>query len=222
MSCKNYAVATLIVINIAAVSAAQANVIFDGGAPDQQNGYFSDTSNQGYLVETRSGSIASTLASFSGNLTFNGISWWGGLSPGPGMPGNDNFTLQILSDNPGTVLDTVNLGSGNGTATGANIWGASEYYYRGNFSPITLSAGSYFISLFNSYSATSDSWIWETTSGGPQLGGASFDGTSWTAGPGENLAYNLTTNAVPEPASIALLGIGLLAMSLGRRRNSML
>jgi len=51
MPCKNYAVATLIVINIAAVSAVQANVIFDGGAPDQQNGYFSDTSNQGYLAE---------------------------------------------------------------------------------------------------------------------------------------------------------------------------
>jgi hypothetical protein len=219
MSIKKFAVATFIAINIATVSVAQAGVVFNGGAPDQLNGYFADTNN--------SYTAAATIATLSSNVTFNGINWWGGFYPNAGTTGNDAFTLQILSNNslnPGSVLDTVVLGSGNGTLTGATLLGNPEYSYQASFAPITLTAGSYFISLSNSYNATSDSWIWETTSNGPQLNGALFNGTNWYYQAGESLAYNLTgtPSSVPEPASIALLGIGLLAMSLGRRRNSML
>ncbi len=60
------------------------------------------------------------------------------------------------------------------------------------------------------------------TSWGFAIGQAVGSGIGEPAAPGEIWTYNLTatTSSVPEPGTLALLGIGLAAMGLSRRRKT--
>jgi PEP-CTERM motif len=223
---------------------AQAGVVYDGGNPNQVIGFFGE-SDFNYT-------IAATQAKLSTAVTSNSMTWWGSAFDYGGAninnPAQDNFTLTIYAGGnptPGSLLDTINLGTGNGVATGNLIFGtAPEYVYNASYSNLTLGAGNYFFGLSNSnnyftnngsdcssYGLCNNIWIWETTSGGSQLAGASYSASppGWQVNSGgsytENLAFKLNYNQnqspVPEPLTYAMLlaGLGLIGFTTLRRKD---
>lgn len=204
----------------------QAGVVFEGGAPDQQNGLFGTVGL--FYAES-----AATKFELEASRSFRGINWWGGYQlygqedTGINLP--DLFTFQLFradGDLPGELWGTFDLGTGNRSATGNQIAGGlQEYAYSATFDMTTLEAGTYFAALSNTYGGEYN-WFWETTSGGPQLGTAVLDadfgwqpGTDW-AGPlgGEVSVGGLAFQFVPEPGSLALLALALSGLAVSRQR----
>jgi hypothetical protein len=207
--------AGVITLLAASGAALAATVVYDGGAPNQYDAYYGDTRNE--FTE------AATIAVISGETSFNGMSWWGAYNPNTASA-SDTFTLSIYADvggSVGTLLDTVTLGGGSRVATGQTVTSCcAEYEYTAMFSPLTLGPGSYFFALSDS-PTTGGYWAWETTSGGPQAGGADYDqptGT-WLYHADENLAFNLTST-VPLPAAAWLLLSGLGGLGAFARRRA--
>lgn len=192
---------------------AQANqIVVDGGGPDQSNVFLADTDHD--LTE------AATRLSLADPVTFNELTWWGIYYPGSDATGVDDFMFSIYEDAgvlPGTAVATVHLGAAQREGTGQTVSLWDEYLYTALFPRITLAAGDYFLGLSNNYSG-SDLWGWETTAGGPQLGGASYHPgiAAWQPDSSENLAYRLS---IPEPGSIALFALGAAGLAQVRRRR---
>jgi hypothetical protein len=200
------------------LSPASADVIYNGGAPDQG----------GQIYSEAPASAAMSFELTPGETDIAGVEWWGGCYPSTTC-GSGTFQVSIWSDvggAPGSVLDFAPVGDGNQTATGNLIGGTGgwdEYAYSASFGTFTnLSADTtYFLVIQETEAEASGTWGWETTSSAPA--GAFLEGNDgtngWNSLP-ETLAFELTgpTSAVPEPASLPLVGAGaVLAIALWQR-----
>ena len=218
MSIKKLGCAVMTILSMFTAGSGQAAVVVDGGAPNQVSAYYADAKF------TPQSTAAATKFSLGSGVTFNTIQWWGTLYPTVTAADN-NFTLQILSADLRTVLDTVNLGVSNGTTTGALI--SKEYdeiVYNASFSDTVLGPGDYFLSLSDKHLSQA-AWAWETRTGGVPLGGATYGGGVWSFDLTENLAFQLselppeTNPQVPEPHTLMLLAAGLIAWYALQRSN---
>jgi len=123
---------------------------------------------------------------------------------------------------PGTVLFS-GLASATGTATGSTPFGLNEYTYAFNTSVVLSAFTNYWLVLHNGPadsdpSLTGSTFYWETSSAYSGNSQSSLLGPpTWSSNDNE-LAFQLTAAKAPEPASLCLVGAGLLAAGLKRRK----
>jgi hypothetical protein len=201
---------------------ASAAVIYDGGAPDQA----------GTLYAQAPAAVAMRFTLQPGSAVVTDAHWWGGCFPATTCGNSPDFTLGYITDNsgsPGSVIVEVNFGAANQTATGNVIGGAGgydEYSYNVMSPPFTgLTAGTPYWFFIQETAAEPGGGLWgaETTSTAPagQLA-AQFDVLSpdaWTIMP-EQLAFNLTFTAVPEPSTWAMMILGFAGLGFAGYRQA--
>jgi hypothetical protein len=203
----------LLILALAAVGVvARASILYDNGAPDLRNGYEITHWIQVDDVKLNSPGVFNTIRfwvlEYAVPLTSLDVSLYNNY--GNGVPSY----LMTLTD-----VDFTR------TATGRNLGGSlPEYEIVARVGD--QSAGSdipFYVGLFanraTNPNAETQNIYWETTSSqtGQKEMSQEFGSTSWGTGFGD-LAFRLEYNAVPEPTSIAVLGLGALALI--RRRHA--
>lgn len=186
-------------------------------APDLGN-YWNPLSSTGTYVYANS-----FVAEETGTVALLGL-WLNG--------GSSNLVFMVLDSVGGNSAQGPSIG--NVLATTATVagqfYGALTYVEASAISSVVLNAGSTYwfaastIGLGgqggynvgghtqNSGGISDSGTFWYSN----DPTGASFDGRNLTP----EMAFRVTANAVPEPASIALLSIGLIGLGALRRRNN--
>jgi hypothetical protein len=167
-----------------------------------------------------------------------GAEWQGGyfLPPLSGPPSITAFTLTFWSDVggqpgsplmsyfiPGTANETF-VGPGPGLTAGGNL----IFDYQTDLPTPFLAQGGviYWLSIVpdlvfqQNPPITVGQWGWHTGTGGDGISMQDFLGTRFTNP--NDLAFTLTGEFIPEPASIVLWGIGVAALGYGWRRRQAL
>ena len=202
---------------VASAVGAHAQVFYDNGGPNQQNG-----NEMTMWMQTEDFKIGQDTAWFD-------LHFW--TIETPGAVNDGTFYVALYNDdgagNPnaiiadGTFTQNVNYTK---TFLQAGVLGVyDEYRYDMQISGYVLAANTqYHLGLHANPSGgyqTRDNIYWETTNAnGTAAGLESFQGPNggWSSN-GTEHAFNLTT--VPEPASMVALGAGLLALARRRRAS---
>jgi hypothetical protein len=153
--------------------------------------------------------------SVEGQSSYQGSVSWGFYSNVGGVPG-----ALIASGNTSAVTRT---------ATGNSLFFGTEFLNDFDILPVSLAAGSYFLGLHNGLSSVDSrsEYYWETQSTSVGANGqedvSPFGVGSWFDNGHEHAFYltgEATTNPVPEPSSIALVGLAMCGIGIARRRKS--
>jgi hypothetical protein len=198
---------------------AKAELLVDQGPPDYQTSYYS-TFNTG-VTQSLADHFSLGSAATLGSTTF-----WGGYYPG-NTPLVDDFTLYVYANSagkPGTVIMQESIATTR-TDTGHTFasTGIEAYQYTATLAPISLDAGSYWLSIVNTAGSASDSWSWATYNESSTDAVTNHSPTTgpWIIALSGDQAFQLSSPAaVPEPSSLAMCGLaGIVGLGVARLRR---
>ncbi len=200
----------------AAFSTVSGNVVTVGGSGWNIANIQAEFFDQGTIVTGGLNSMLLTVSRFSSSPNTNHTS---GVSAGTGIVFSGLVTSTITNSVPAIFnmeTNTTGIGALQGLAAGQYL-----FTYSLNASFATFGQG------FHTLSTDTSTNGWSRNAGGGfGLPGGTNWGTYNSQNPGDtsgktqfSLGIN-GTNAVPEPASIAILGLGSLGLLVRRRKNS--
>lgn len=234
----------LVVLSLAAVGAAShAAVIYDTFTPAVAYSFYTGPGNtlsgdnfnlpsagagmHWRITQIRGAAFASAAGTYSSRVL--NISFWNGVGA------SANATDPAFSNQAGTSVNAAFGGTFNATAAGSGftysvsglsidlantpVVPANGYGIRLGWSssgPGTLSSGYKDTASSVAGSAWSNGFFIDTNASGVLQNNEFVNFSNWTNG---NLAVEITAIAVPEPATLAILGVGALAM-LRRRKKA--
>jgi len=200
-----------------------AGVIYNNGAPAATDNNFGNEMT--HWIEADNFSLAATD-------TIRGVEFW--ELNREDLPGDYNGSIDwfIYSDNsgsPGTVLASGNVAPTR-TATGVVLQSVfTEFDMKFSIPDFVATGGTtYWLGLHNGSTATdttNEQFFWEVGNAGVPPANHDFPldtpGATWSESFNEfafNLSNTAFVTATPEPGTILLLGCGLAAFAIRRKR----
>jgi hypothetical protein len=195
---------------------------------DSADGYFSDALSQinsNWYGQSMADSFFVPTGPGYNNLV---ITFWGSSEnfTTPNLDNISDFEFNIYDDTFTAVYSaTVALSQLNATATGAqNALGGNEYMFTWTLpTNVVLDPGFKLLNIGAVLIAGGDdAWVWSQSFSGDSdnLFAYTLDGNTWQALAGQgDMAFIVTGQPVPEPATMAALGLGLAAIARRRRRK---
>ena len=211
-------------------SPAMGSIIYDNGGPSSLS-VPSDLDELTVITDISLPLIIADDFVLDDDMILTDVHWWGTYwLDGSPTPATDDFRVELFAGEPdGTPatspLASFAVGDIGRTDTGnTDFQGNAIYAYSVDLdTPVALAGGTeYYLSVVNNTANSTALWAWSATDSLDNLGYflRNEDSEPWVATVvPSNFAFNLTGTVVPEPASFTLIGLGLAAIALRRRRT---
>ena len=181
--------------------------------PTRSTGAFSDAdTNDGFSLRVRA-----VAFSVPAKRQVETVKIWGFYNPG-GASGSDNFRVIFHRDSsglPGTTIVSYNSLAFSRVLTGRTVQGLPESEITFTIPNLVLSAGSYWLEVYNNTVGNSNNWVWESSE---YIGATGYmtstvaPGANWSAGSTFLLATEITVrgtaadcngNGVPDTCDVS-------------------
>ncbi len=188
--------------------------------PNQSNGLFSDSDCD--LCGTGQQSLADDFT-LAAEETITEVAFFAGYFPTNIPLATDDWTVIFHADAAGAVgaaIETQLDVPSTRVATGVVLFGVDEYQVNLQLNPVTLSAGTYWIEIFNDSTGSTESVFWEAGDldavNGRLNSSFAFEtpGITWNAG-SPDVAFELCAGQVIQAEPIPSLDkVGLVSLLL--------